>query len=311
VKNSKYSVVVPVFNGASTIQEVVRRASAFFEQQGLDYEIILVNDGSWDDSWPMLEKLSKSNRRVLAIDLVKNYGQHNANLCGFRHATGDYVITLDDDLQNPPEEIGALIAKAREGHDLVIGKFKIKQHSFYRRLGSKIINAINSKVFNKPPDLAMTNFRLIHRSVVERVNAYKGQDPYIPGLVIAYAGRPANVEVNHAPREYQQSNYTLKKILKLVFSLLFHYSTYPLRVLVVIGGLIALASFCLGVFLIVKALFFGTGVPGWTSTVTLISFFSGFIILLLGTLGEYLIHVVRNLNQPSSYFIREISKYGA
>jgi hypothetical protein len=157
----------------------------------------------------------------------------------------------------------------------------------------------------------MTNFRIIHRSVVDRVIAFKGQDPYIPGLVIACASRPANAEVNHASREYNQSNYTLRKILKLVFSLLFHYSTYPLRVLVVIGGLIALASFSFGVFLIIKALFFGTGVPGWTSTVTLISFFSGFIILLLGTLGEYLIHVVRNLNQPSSYFIREISKYGA
>ena len=132
----KYSVVIPVYNSEPSLREVTEGIARFFEGGRLDYEIILVNDGSRDASWEVLKTLARSNSRILAVDLLRNYGQHTANLCGFHHATGDYLITMDDDLQNPPGEIAKLIAKVREGYDLVIGRYRVKQHGLIRHLGS-------------------------------------------------------------------------------------------------------------------------------------------------------------------------------
>ncbi|SVE50786.1 uncharacterized protein METZ01_LOCUS503640, partial [marine metagenome] len=140
----KYSVVIPVYNSADIVAETVDRVAGFFNDSGLDYEMVLVNDGSCDNSWDIILGKTKENPHIIAIDFLKNYGQHTANFCGFKESTGDYVITLDDDLQNPPEEIIHLIKKAEEeNYDLVIGQFEKKRHPFYRRLGSYLIGKLN------------------------------------------------------------------------------------------------------------------------------------------------------------------------
>ncbi|HEV2436247.1 MAG TPA: glycosyltransferase family 2 protein, partial [Verrucomicrobiae bacterium] len=142
-----FSVVIPVYNSAAIVAETVSQVRAFFLSQGYRYEIILVNDGSEDGSWNVVSGLARKFSGVVGINLLKNYGQHNANLCGFRESKGDYVITMDDDLQNPPAEIGKLIEAARQGHDLVVGRFESKQHRFIRRLGSRVVGWLNRRAF--------------------------------------------------------------------------------------------------------------------------------------------------------------------
>lgn len=303
----KYSVVIPVYNSEPIVATTVQRTQSFFESNKLPYEIILVNDGSSDNSWQVIEKIARDSEHVVAINLLHNYGQHSANLCGFKYSTGDYVITMDDDLQNPPEEIAHLIAQAKHGnHDLVIGQFREKKHVLYRRVGTVLIRAINQRIFGSPKDLVLTNFRIIRRDVVDRICNYRTSYPYVPGLALMFSNNRANVLVEHQERSAGKSNYNLLKILKLVSTILFNYSSYPLRLVSGIGMGLSLLSFLLGAFYLVTAMIKGTNVPGWTSLIVLVSFYNGVIMLLLGMLGEYSVRLLRQSSAVDSYHIKKI-----
>ena len=303
---AKYSVVIPVYNSSPIVGNTIDRTVSFFEERRLDYEIILVNDGSLDNSWDVIRKKAEENPNIIAINLLRNYGQHNANFCGFLHSSGDYVITMDDDLQNPPEEIIHLISKAHEGYDLVIGRFREKKHALYRRVGSILVGAINRRIFHKDKDLVLTNFRIIRRDVVERVCAYKTSYPYIPGLTLMFSNNRANVWVEHREREAGKSSYNLASILKLVFTILFNYSSYPLRLVGGIGIVVSAFSFFLGMFYLGIALFRGTRTPGWTTIVVLLSFSNGLLILILSMIGEYVVRVLNQISSSESFHIKEI-----
>ena len=190
---------------------------------------MLVNDGSRDGSWDVIAERARSRPHVVALDLLRNYGQHHANLAGMREATGDYVITMDDDLQNPPDQVLLLIEKAIEGHDVVFGRFDRKQARGYRRLGSRMISLINRRVFDQPPGLAVSNFRILRRDVVERICGSRTAHPYITGQALMYSSNPADVLVRHDPRPVGTSNYGLRRIASLVLTILFSYSVFPLR----------------------------------------------------------------------------------
>jgi glycosyltransferase involved in cell wall biosynthesis len=307
IQQMKYSIVVPVYKSESFVENTVVEIMRAITHFGIDAEIILVNDGSPDNSWGVIRRLADEHQNIKAINFVKNYGQHNAVLCGFAHSTGDYVITLDDDLQNPPMEIGHLINKVNGGDfDLVFGQFREKKHSFFRKLGSKLIGFLNQKVFSKPADITLTNFRIVRRDLVARVLSHKTPYPYIPGLLLMYSARMANVLVEHEERADGVSNYTLKKIISLMSRLLINYSSYPLRLLSTIGLFVSLVSFLVGLFYLAHGLFSGVSVPGWTTLVVLVSFLGGFIIALLGLVGEYLSRILDQLSSPQSYFIKEI-----
>jgi glycosyltransferase involved in cell wall biosynthesis len=302
----QYSVVIPVFNSQDIVSDTLRRTAAFFESRGLDYEIIAINDGSQDHSWDRLEAAAAENPRIVAIDLLRNSGQHNANLCGFRAARGQWIVTMDDDLQNPPEEIAHLIDKAAEGHDLVIGRFQQKQHASYRRLGSRLVRLLNQRIFGQEPDLVLTNFRLVRRDVVDRVCAYRGPFPYIPGLCLRFSGRRANVLVQHHPRSSGSSNYNLRRILSLVSTILFNYSSFPLRLVAALGLATAAVSMLLGLYYLIQGLLGDTRVPGWTTLVVMLSFFNGMTMLMLGMLGEYIVRIINQLTMSDPYFVRRI-----
>jgi glycosyltransferase involved in cell wall biosynthesis len=301
----RYSVVVPVFNSESVVATTVSNTVNFFTTAGHDYELVLVNDGSKDRSWEIVKSLAKRNRRIKAINLVKNYGQHAAVLCGFRHASGDYVITMDDDMQNPPEEIAHLIRKIDEGYDAVFGKVTIKHHPLIRRLGSKLVGYLHTKVFGKPKDISLTNFRIIRRSVVRRILQYKTHYPYIPGLILMFAGTLANVPVEHRERLHGKSNYTAERIARLMLTLLFSYSSYPLRLLSATSFFVSFISFSVGVFFLLKALLVGSRVQGWSSLVVLIAFFNCFTTVLLGMFGEYLWRIMNQASGGRSYYVKE------
>lgn len=305
--NPFLSVVIPVYRSEAIVATTVKRVLDVFEADTIDGEILLINDGSPDNSWEVIKNLARAHYRVTAVNLIKNFGQHNAVLCGFAESRGEFIITMDDDLQNPPEEIPTLLKKIREDNfDLVFGKFREKKHAGYRKVGSRIIGYLNKKVFNKPDEITLSNFRIIHRSVIERVLQHKTSYPYIPGLLLLYATKMANVAVEHHARAIGQSNYTLRKILSLVSRLLINYSSFPLRLLSSIGIGISIVSFLMGLVYMFLGLVGIIQEPGWATLVVLISFFGGFIISILGLIGEYLSRILDQLSSNKSYYIKEI-----
>ncbi|MCB9449899.1 MAG: glycosyltransferase [Anaerolineaceae bacterium] len=302
-----YTVVIPVFNSEAVIGETLRQTAAFFEAQDWNYEIIAVNDGSSDHSEAVLHQSAQENPHIIAISLIRNFGQHNALFCGLQHSSGDYVITIDDDLQNPPGEIIHLVDKALESdYDLVIGQFRRKAHAWYRRSGSQVIAWVNRHVFDQPPDLVLTNFRLIRRDVVERINNYRTTFPYISGMVLMFSSHYANVMVDHHPRTVGASQYNWFRITNLVLRILFNYSAFPLQ-LVSLGGIgISLIAFLLGMFFLFKSIFLGVSVPGWTTIVVLISLFTGINIAITSVLGQYVVRLMQQSGSTQSYYVKQI-----
>ncbi|MBD3391651.1 MAG: glycosyltransferase [Chitinivibrionales bacterium] len=306
-----YSVVIPVFNSRDTVSATIADVRAFFESRNEEFEIILVNDGSRDDSWEIIRREASHDARLTAINFIKNYGQHNAVLCGMANARGEHVITMDDDGQNPAAEIRHIIDKAGEGHDVVFGEFEHKMHGIMRRLGSRIVDRLNRKIFGKPQDLVLTNFRIIKRDVVDRVLATGAGHPYIPGLLLMHASSLANVRVRHESRTTGKSNYTPYRIASLVARLLFNYSSYPLRLCTTVGFTVSLLSFTAGCFYLGRALLVGTSAPGFPTIVILLSFLNGFVIMLLGMMGEYVIRILTQTSGYPSYIVKEKYRRGA
>ncbi|MCW2793754.1 MAG: glycosyltransferase [Nocardioides sp.] len=299
----RYSVVIPVYNSEQLVGTTVDRVVEVFTEHGLDHEVILVNDGSTDGSWDVIAEKARTVPGVVALDMLKNYGQHHANLAGLREAAGDYVITMDDDLQNPPDQALLLIDAAMTGRDVVFGDFQQKQAAGYRRLGSKLIGAMNRRIFGQPPGLVVSNYRILRRDVVDRICASRTAHPYITGQALLYSRRPGNVQVRHDPRPVGKSNYSLVRILRLVLTILFSYSSYPLRFAALVGAVISVVSFLLGFVYLVMGLLGKTQVQGWTTTVVLLSIFNGFTIALLSMLGEYVVRTLNAVSAQDSYHV--------
>ena len=300
-----YSVVVPVFNSVAVVGDTIDRIIEVFENAGLRYQLILVNDGSRDGSWEVIASRARTSPHVVALNLLRNYGQHHANLAGLREATGDYVITMDDDLQNPPDQALLLIEEAMNGHDVVFGRFEQKQAPGYRRIGSKLISMVNRRIFGQPPGLAVSNFRILRRDVVERICESRTAHPYMTGQALMYSSNVADVAVRHDPRPVGKSNYGMRRILTLVFAILFSYSLWPLRAAAVAGFVVAAGSFLLGAFYLVRSLFVDSQVPGWTTIAVLLSVFNGVVIMLLSMLGEYVVRTLNAVSALSTYHVSE------
>ena len=300
-----YSVVIPVYNSRDVVGSTVDRVVEVFESAGLRYQVVLVNDGSRDGSWDVIAALARRSPHVVALDLLRNYGQHHANLAGLRESTGDYVITMDDDLQNPPDQLLLLIDKALEGHDVVFGRFERKQARGYRRLGSKVISLINRRVFEQPRGLAVSNYRILRRDVVERICGSRTAHPYITGQALMYSHSPADVPVRHDPRASGTSNYGFRRIASLVLTILFSYSVFPLRAAAALGFAVAGISFLLGLFYLVRSFFVDTAVPGWTTIAVLLAVLNGVVIMLLSMLGEYVVRTLNAVSAVTTYHVAE------
>jgi len=312
VATPTYSVVIPVYNSAKIVSLVIARTMAFFEKQDWSYEIILVNDGSRDNSWQVIAAQAAQLPHVIAINLLRNYGQHNAVFCGIAQSRGQYVITIDDDLQNPPEEIIHLVNQMQDGnHDVVFGRFRQKQHSLGRRVGSGLIRMINNNVFYCPADIVPSNFRLMHRAVIDRMLGYKTAYPYTTGLALMFAQSIGNVWVEHRERHEGKSNYNLVRILSLVLRILFNYSVWPLRLVTVTGFIISFVSFFIGIVLVIRKLLDNIQIEGWTGIMVMLAILNGLIILMLGMLGEYTVRILQQMNSKETYHIKDIVSHDA
>jgi glycosyltransferase involved in cell wall biosynthesis len=295
------SVVVPAFNSESFILVTLARIIRSLESLGNPFELVVVNDGSSDDTWRVLQQLAKVDVRIIAINLLKNYGQHSALMCGLRHSSGQYVVTMDDDLQNPPEEIPRILNFCVEGDfDLVVGEFKEPKKARYRMVGTKFVNRVVTRVFGKPPDLKLSTFRVIRRDVVERVCQSTNPTPYITGELLVAAASVSNLNVRHDERIVGNSTYSPFRIFELMRRITFSYSIDLLRITCRIGSLTSVFAFVFSLVMLIRGLILNGVVPGWTSVVTTISFFAGMIILLLSMIGEYLsVVLLQTLGTPA------------
>lgn len=286
---AKVSIVIPVYKAEKSIELLVKGIVAEMQRLDRDFEIILVDDCSPDGSWEILKKLkSEYEKKVKITRLAVNSGQHNALLCGFSLVTGEVVVTMDDDLQNPPSEIEKLISAIDRGYDLAIGAYESKQHSRLRNRSGQFIDQIIRHIFHLPRHFQLTSFRAIKRVVVNNVLQMGGVFPYITCMLFVHTHKYINIPVRHDPRPFGQSNYTMKKSLKLAANLIFSYSSYPLYFVAGLCSAAFVFAISFGTVVIFRALIHGISVPGWASTVIIVSFFNALILLCLLIFGIYI-----------------------
>lgn len=303
----RISVVIPAYRSAKSLPELVSRLETVLTSCCADFEIVIVDDASPDDTWQVLLALKKDRSKLKIIRLLRNSGQHNAILCGFSVAKGDIVVTMDDDLQNPPEEVPKLIQAIEEGYDLAIGAYDSKKHSAGRNLGGKFIDEIQRHIFRLPRDFQLTSFRAIRKIVVDNVVNMGGVFPYVTSMLFSHTSSYVNVPVRHEPRRYGRSNYNLKRSLLLALNLILSYSSYPLYLVVALCLLALGASAGLGLFVVWKAYWDSGLVPGWASTLSAISFFNGLILLVLVIHSIYLSRLNQQITRSRvSFTIGEI-----
>ena len=305
LRSLDYSVVIPVYNSENSIELLCHRIREVFEKMQQSYEIILVDDSSVDNSWSKMKQLRERNKNIKLIQLMRNFGQHNALICGFHHVSGEYVITMDDDLQNPPEEIPKLINEIMKGYDSVIGALDIKQDKLFKRISSFFIRYLNTKIFNKPKELKLSSFRIMKRTLTDEIKILKTPYPFISGMMLSLTRNIGNVTVKHEKRQFGRSTYSLRKLISLTFNLIINYTSLPLRMLTSFGIMISLLSLFMGFYFIIKKLLSDTIVPGWTSVVVLLSFFNGILLAILSIMGEYLTRIISEVSNRQQFVIRE------
>lgn len=300
------SVVIPVYRSAATLRILTRRLLAALNDTGKSYEIIFVNDGSPDDSWRILTQLQQTYPdRIQAIELMRNYGQHNALMCGFRHARGQFVVTMDDDLQNPPEEIHKLIdAIEQGGYDLVYGRYAGKKHKPWRNLGSLVINGFYRLVFRSP--VTVTAFRVIRRELLASIFSYNLNFTFVDGLFGWNTQRIGEVRVEHHPRPVGRSSYSLSKLIVLALNLFTNYSLLPLQVVSLCGFLAAFGGILGAGYFLSQYLLSNITVPGYASTIIALLVLGGVQLLALGIIGEYLGRLHLNVNRKPQYVERKV-----
>ncbi len=302
----KVSFVIPCYRSENTIAHVVAEISEKMKElTQYEYEIILVNDCSPDNTFESIRKLCQEDSHIKGISFARNFGQHAALMAGLRHSAGDYVVCLDDDGQTPADEVDKLLFKLEEGFDAVYAKYEHKQHSSFRNMGSKVNELMTRTMLGKPKELYISSYFAVRRFVVEDMIRYENSYPYVIGLVLRATKNITNVVVNHREREEGNSGYTLKKLMGLWFNGFTAFSVKPLRIATIIGGCSAGVGFLYGIYTIIKK-FVVNGAPmGYSALMSALVFFGGMIMLMLGLIGEYIGRIYISMNNSPQYVIRE------
>ena len=300
------SVIVPCYGGALALPELLSRLDAALDRLGVASEIVLVDDCSPDGLALAVQRELPAYPRLRYIELMFNTGQFRALMCGFAHARGRYVVTMDDDLQHPPEEIAKLYGHLRDNPqlDAVFGAYEKKQHSGGRNFGSWLLRMVNTWIFHKPPGLVMSSFRCLRRELVDALLANHTRYPVIGPLILSSTRRIDNVSVRHDERRHGKSNYSLARLVRTTLDNILSFSSLPLQVISIGGVCISLLSFTLGGIYAIVHLIRGGGVPGWTSLFLAVNFYAGLGLLSVGITGEYLVRIIGESRGQPLYVVR-------
>jgi undecaprenyl-phosphate 4-deoxy-4-formamido-L-arabinose transferase len=299
------SIVVPVYRGAATVGALVAALSDLRPEGGI--EVILVNDGSPDNSGDVCRELARTATVPLTyIEHARNFGEHNAVMTGLRHARGAFVITMDDDLQNPPEEVIRIYDHARTGgFDVVYTRYAVKEHEGWRNIGSRFANWVADQLMDKPKGLYLSSFRCMSALAVSEVVKYRGPYPYIDGLLMQVTQRLDSIEVKHFARAEGRSNYTVRRLIRLWMNLATNFSVLPLRLAVLAGVAMGVLGLIAAAYVIFEALV-GETPSGWASLMTVTLLIAGVQFLILGVLGEYVGRAFMSANGKPQGVVRQV-----
>ncbi len=301
----KLSVIVPVYNSQQTLKPLLESLYAVLRKGYTSFEIILINDGSTDRSWQLIGQLAQEYSCIRALNMMRNYGQHNALLAGIRIATGEVVVTIDDDLQNPPQEIPKLTEMLSRGYDVVYGKPSKAEHDLFRNLASYMTKFVLAGSMGADTARSISSFRAFRTELREAFVGYRNPHVNIDVLLTWATTKFTHVEVEHQPRTYGKSTYTLSKLVNHALNMVTGFSTAPLRIASLTGVVFTFIGAGLLVYVIGRFLIQGVAVPGFVFLASTILVFSGAQMFALGIMGEYLARIfVRNMDRPV-YSVRE------
>ena len=302
------SIVIPVYNSEEILDELISQIiSEINKKKDLieKFEVILVNDNSKDNSWKVIKNICTNFDGVIGINLSKNFGQHNALIAGIKNSKGDYLVTMDDDLQHSPEYISEIIHKLNEGFDVCYTKYKNNKYSLIKKLGSIVNDKIANIVLKKPKNIYLSSFKGIKKNVINEIKKFESPHVYLDGIILNVTNNIGTINIEHNKRLTGFSGYNFNKLFSLWLKVSTNSSIVPLRITSIIGIIITFVSLILAVFLIIYKMKNPEIQQGWTSLATLIFFFSGVQLLALGVIGEYIGRIFINLNQKPQYIVSE------
>lgn len=306
--DKKLSFVIPCYYSEKTISLVVEDILRAFPEKDYNYEIILINDGSEDNTYAVLHSLAENNPRITAVNLAKNFGQDAALMAGYTYATGDYIISLDDDCQNPPEEAHKLIARIEEGYDAVFGKYHVKQHSAFKNWGSRLNDKMATALLKKPKDLTLCSYFIMTSFVKDEMLRYDSAFPYIWGLILRTTDHISNVYIEHKRREIGDTTFTFGKLVMLWLNGFTSFSVKPLRLASLLGGFFSLLGFLLAVIMVIRQIIHPEPITGWTSLMCTLLIVSGINMMMLGLAGEYIGRIFISQNKSPQFVVRQVYK---
>lgn len=301
------SIVIPCYCSEKTIAAVVEEVIEKFKEQSVyEYEFILVNDFSKDKTGKVIQQLAKENHHVVAVEFARNFGQHSALMAGFQKVRGEYVVCLDDDGQMPIESVFSLIHELEKGADVAFGQYEEIKQKWYRNLGSAVNAKMTEVLLEKPRSLYMSSFWAGKRFVIDEVLRYDGAYPYIGGLLLRITKNMVSIPVKQRIRANGSSGYTFFKLLNLWMNGFTAFSVKPLRFATLCGCLSAAIGFIFGIVMVIRKILNPNILIGYASTITVILFIGGMIMLLLGILGEYIGRIYICMNKAPQYVVKEV-----
>jgi polyisoprenyl-phosphate glycosyltransferase len=300
------SIVSPVYHGAKTVESLVNRLEAVLCKITERYEIILVEDGSPDESWTIIRQICSSNPRVIGVRLSRNFGQHYALTAGLRMTSGEHVVVMDCDLQDKPEEIPKLIEAANEGFDIVLGRRAVRRDFFLTRLRSKAFYRMLTYLTGVPHDAAIANFGIYRRKVIEAINRMPESIRYFPTMVRWVGFRARTIDVVHDSRSEGRSTYTIGKLLRLATDIILANSDKPLRLVVKTGFTIASIGLVFAAYMIVRAIRGQIVVLGYASLIVSLWVLAGLIIIILGVVGLYIGKIFEGVKQRPTFIVSDL-----
>jgi len=302
----RLSIVIPVYRGASTIARLVATLEAeLLGKAGRELEIVLVNDGSPDDSAAVCRELASTRPHLRFVDLARNFGEHNAVMAGLNHCSGDAAVILDDDFQNPPSEVEKLVAAIEAGHDVAWSRYEQKRHHWFRNLGSRFNDRMATLMLGKPRDLYLSSFKALSRFTIDEVIRYTGPYPYLDGLILRVTRNYTTVLCQHDARQEGKSGYTLRKLVALWLNMFTTFSVLPLRIASLVGFVVAVLGCVLALFFLWERIHYPDLQRGWASLMVGMLVLAGIQLMVLGLIGEYLGRLYLQDSGRPQFVVRE------